>query len=60
MELDSGETRTIHAGDVVIQRGTNHVWHNRSAKPCRFAWILVDARPVVVHGQTLPAHFEAD
>ncbi len=44
MELDSGEVRTLHAGDVVIQRGTNHVWHNRSSAPCRFAWILLDAR----------------
>ena len=34
------------AGDVVVQRGTNHVWHNRSDAPCRFAWILLDAEPV--------------
>jgi quercetin dioxygenase-like cupin family protein len=42
MELDGGETVTVHAGDVVVQRGTNHVWHNRSEEPCRFAWILLD------------------
>ena len=29
MELDGGEVVTVRAGDVVIQRGTNHVWHNR-------------------------------
>lgn len=44
LELDGGEVRTLRAGDVVIQRGTNHVWHNRSDAPCRFAWILLDAR----------------
>jgi quercetin dioxygenase-like cupin family protein len=43
MELDGGETVTVHAGDVVVQRATNHVWHNRSPQPCRFAWILLDA-----------------
>ena len=43
MELDGGEAVTVRAGDVVIQRGTNHVWHNRSDRPCRFAWILLDA-----------------
>jgi quercetin dioxygenase-like cupin family protein len=45
MELDGGETVTVHAGDVVVQRATNHVWHNRSPQPCRFAWILLDAEP---------------
>jgi quercetin dioxygenase-like cupin family protein len=44
LELDGGETVTLCAGDVVIQRGTNHVWHNVSARPCRFAWILLDAQ----------------
>ena len=53
MELDGGETVTVRAGDVVIQRGTNHVWHNRSDAPCRFAWILLDARPVQIGGRRL-------
>ncbi len=55
LELDGGEALTIHAGDVVIQRGTNHVWHNRSARPCRVAWILIDAEAVTVGGQRLGA-----
>lgn len=53
MELDGGETVTVRAGDVVIQRGTNHVWHNRSDAPCRFAWILLDAQPVEIAGRRL-------
>ena len=53
MELDGGETVTVRAGDVVIQRGTNHVWHNRSDAPCRFAWILLDAQPVQIAGRRL-------
>jgi hypothetical protein len=40
--MDVGET-VMHAGDVLIQRGTNHAWANRSDKPCRVAFILVDA-----------------
>lgn len=27
--LDSGETRSVHPGDVVVQRGTMHQWVNR-------------------------------
>jgi mannose-6-phosphate isomerase-like protein (cupin superfamily) len=53
MELDGGEIVTVRAGDVVVQRGTNHVWHNRSSAPCRFAWILLDARPVEAGGRRL-------
>ena len=33
----------LKAGDVVIQRGTNHAWANRSDKLCRIAFILIDA-----------------
>lgn len=39
--LDEGET-VARAGDIVIQRGTNHGWANRSGKPCRIAFILID------------------
>jgi quercetin dioxygenase-like cupin family protein len=55
MELDSGDDVTVRAGDVVIQRGTNHLWHNRATVPCRFAWILLDADAVEIAGQRLGA-----
>jgi quercetin dioxygenase-like cupin family protein len=58
MELDGGEVVTVRAGDVVIQRGTNHVWHNRSQAPCRFAWILLDAEPVEIGGRKLGASWQ--
>ena len=32
----------LKAGDVVIQRGTNHAWSNRSDKPCRMLYNLID------------------
>lgn len=32
----------LRAGDVVIQRGTNHAWSNRSDKPCRMLYVLID------------------
>lgn len=48
LELDGGDAVTVRAGDVVVQRGTNHVWHNRSDAPCRVAWILLDAEPMTV------------
>ena len=41
--MDKGET-TLRAGDVLIQRGTNHAWANRSGKAARVAFILVDGQ----------------
>jgi len=42
MMLDNEEIH-LNAGDVLVQQGTNHAWINRSGKPCRIAFILVDA-----------------
>jgi mannose-6-phosphate isomerase-like protein (cupin superfamily) len=41
--LDEGET-VLKKGDVVIQRGTSHAWRNRSDKPVRMLYVLIDAR----------------
>ena len=43
--LDEGET-LMKAGDVLIQRGTYHAWSNRGDKPCRMAFVLIDAEPL--------------
>jgi hypothetical protein len=42
MLLDDTEVH-LKAGDVVVQRATNHAWVNRGTEPCRIAFILVDA-----------------
>ena len=39
--LDDSET-VLRAGDVVVQRGTDHRWENRSDQTARMAFILVD------------------
>ena len=39
--LDDSET-VLRAGDVVVQRGTNHRWENRSGTTARVAFILID------------------
>jgi mannose-6-phosphate isomerase-like protein (cupin superfamily) len=41
--LDKAET-LLKAGDIVIQRGTNHAWANRSGKPCRMLFMLIDGQ----------------
>lgn len=32
----------LREGDVVIQRGTNHAWSNRSDKPALMLYVLID------------------
>ena len=38
--LDDSEVRLL-PGTVVVQRGTNHAWANRSGKACRMLFVLV-------------------
>ena len=46
MELDEGEEVHLRAGDVMVQRGTNHAWANRSDQLARVAFVLIDATPL--------------
>lgn len=45
MLLDDSEV-DMKAGDVLVQRGTNHAWVNRSDRWCRIAFVLIDAAPL--------------
>ena len=42
MLLDDSEVH-FEAGDVLVQRGTNHAWVNRGRENCRIAFVLIDA-----------------
>ena len=55
MDMDDSTVK-MRAGDVMVQRGTNHSWVNRSSDPARLAFVLIDAEPLgigdpVRHGQ---------
>jgi len=41
--LDDSEV-PLRPGSVVIQRGTNHAWANRSGKMCRMLFVQIDGR----------------
>ena len=53
--LDDSEVE-LKVGSVVIQRGTNHAWANRSGKPCRMLFILVDGAYEPSIAKTLTPH----
>lgn len=54
MLLDEEEVH-LKAGDVVIQRGTNHAWSNRSDKPAKMLYVLIDG----TFDESLSAKFAA-
>jgi quercetin dioxygenase-like cupin family protein len=55
LELDNNEVVELKAGDLVVQRGTIHLWRNPSADTtCRILFILTEATAVNVDGQPLP------
>ncbi len=43
--MEKGET-LLRAGDILIQRGTNHSWSVRGSEPCIVAAVLVNAKPL--------------
>ena len=45
MDMDDSTVK-MKAGDVMVQRGTNHAWANRSNARARVAFVLIDAVPL--------------
>jgi quercetin dioxygenase-like cupin family protein len=48
-EIDMQMDRSVvhmKAGDVMVQRGTNHGWVNPTDRPARLAFVLMDAKPL--------------
>ena len=41
--LDDGSETRVGVGDAVVQRATNHAWANRSERPVRMLFVLIDA-----------------
>lgn len=52
MVLDSGETRSMHRGDVAVQRATMHAWRNTSQTEwARMIFVLQECEKVVIKGE---------
>jgi hypothetical protein len=43
--METGE-KLLRAGDILVQRGTNHSWSVRGSEPCIVAAVLVNAKPL--------------
>jgi quercetin dioxygenase-like cupin family protein len=45
MDMDQSTVK-LKAGDIMVQRGTNHSWVNRGKERARLAFVLIDAKPL--------------
>ena len=52
--METGE-KLLRAGDILVQRGTNHSWSVRSSEPCIVAAVLVSAKPVASPSKKSPS-----
>ena len=52
MDMDDSTVK-LKAGDVMVQRGTNHAWVNRGQTTARVAFVLIDAKPLGI-GKPIP------
>jgi len=43
LELDDGAETLLRTGDIVVQNGTRHRWHNRGSVPAVLAGLMVGA-----------------
>jgi hypothetical protein len=43
LELHDGEIQWLQQGDVVVQNGTIHTWHNRSGEDALTGWVVIGA-----------------
>lgn len=54
LELDSSEKKILKQSQVCVQRGTDHLWRNKTDKLARVAYVLLDSNPVTIDGKPLP------
>jgi len=53
MDMDDSTVK-LKAGDVMVQRGTNHAWVNRGTEVARAAFVLIDAKPLGIGRPIVP------
>jgi mannose-6-phosphate isomerase-like protein (cupin superfamily) len=54
LELDDGVEVALGPGDVVVQNGTRHRWHNRGDTVARFMSVTIGARQRLEGGRRAP------
>jgi len=53
LELDDGVEKVLTEHSGIVQRGTIHAWHNRTAEIARIMFVVLPSETVVVNGQEL-------
>jgi quercetin dioxygenase-like cupin family protein len=54
MDMDDSTVK-LKAGEIMVQRGTNHAWANRGTARARVVFVLIDAQPIGIGKPVLGA-----
>ena len=46
VKIDSGEEKTVKAGEFIVQGGVNHQWINKTDETCRIGFVTVGAEKI--------------
>ncbi|KAL8280314.1 hypothetical protein RQP46_007231 [Phenoliferia psychrophenolica] len=52
-ETSDSKVITMNAGDMIVQRGTLHAWHNRTDAWTRMLFVMIPSEEVLVQGKPL-------
>ncbi|OAA64743.1 Cupin, RmlC-type [Niveomyces insectorum RCEF 264] len=52
LKVDSGEEKTVKAGEYIVQGGANHSWINRTGEACRIVCFMVGAEKIKLEDGT--------
>ncbi|KAJ7080084.1 hypothetical protein C8R43DRAFT_1143159 [Mycena crocata] len=48
LSLDGGEEKAVKTGEIMVQRGAKHAWHNRTTEVCRILVVMVATEKIVL------------
>ena len=46
MRMDGGDETVVSAGEMIVQRGTNHTWINNGKQFCRILFVMIGCEKV--------------
>lgn len=56
MRMDDGDETVIRAGEMIVQRGTNHTWINNGKEFCRILFVMIGSEKIKLEdGRVLDA-----
>lgn len=53
LDGDASTEKTVHAGDVLVQQGTQHLWRNQTDMACRLLYVMLAGKKIQLADRTV-------